>query len=92
MSPMSTFEEVFSSRGRSRIIAILAKVGELNVSEISRRARLNHSTVKEHLKFLKEVNLVEEKVFGRIRIYRFRSETVYGRAIKNLVELWDSDI
>ena len=33
-------EEVFSSRGRMKILRVLAEIGELNVSEIARRAGL----------------------------------------------------
>ncbi|MGQ4914646.1 MAG: ArsR/SmtB family transcription factor [Candidatus Asgardarchaeia archaeon] len=83
-------EEVLSSRGRIRILEILVKVGEINISELSRRTRLNHSSVIAHLQILKRADLVEEKIFGRIKIYRFKSETLRGRAIKSLIELWDT--
>lgn len=81
-------EEVLSSRGRIRILEVLAKVGEINISELSRRTRLNHSSVIEHLKVLKNADLVEEKIFGRIKIYRFKTENIRGRAIKSLIDLW----
>ncbi len=81
-------EEVFSSKGRTRVLKELALAGELNVSELCRRAGLNHSTTKAHLHVLISAGLVEEKCFGRIRIYRYRLEDVRARAIKSLLELW----
>ncbi|MFX1487494.1 MAG: hypothetical protein ACFFBS_10475, partial [Promethearchaeota archaeon] len=42
-------EELLSSKGRVKIIKILAMAGELNISEISRRARLNHEATAQHL-------------------------------------------
>jgi len=64
-------EDIVSCKGRMRIIAILIKAKELNITEIARRAALNHSTVISHLKALESVGLVNEKTFGRIRIFSF---------------------
>ena len=84
-------EEVFSSRGRVRILRILSEIGELNISEIARRAGLNYTTTNEHLQVLEKAALVRHKSFGRIRIYRFDEEDVRARAIKNLMELWERE-
>ncbi|NVM04239.1 MAG: winged helix-turn-helix transcriptional regulator [Candidatus Helarchaeota archaeon] len=83
-------EDIFSSRGRIKVLMILAKEGELNISEIAKRANLNHGSCSNHLKFLANENILQEKVFGRIRIYRFRIENVKIRALKNLFDLWES--
>ncbi|MHA1298149.1 MAG: ArsR/SmtB family transcription factor [Candidatus Helarchaeota archaeon] len=83
-------ENIFSSKGRIKVLMILAKEGELNISEIARRANLNHGSCSNHLKELAKYNVLQEKVFGRIRIYRFRIENIKVRALKNLFELWNS--
>ena len=82
-------EEVFSSRGRVKIIRVLVKRNELNISEIARQANLNHSTASQHLEFLEYAGVIQKKVFGRIKIYRFRLENVRAKAIKHLFDLWD---
>ena len=63
-------EELFSSRGRIKIIKELATSSELNISELCRRVSLNHSSTKSHLEVLIKSGLVEEKMFGRIKIYQ----------------------
>ncbi|MGV9103267.1 MAG: ArsR family transcriptional regulator [Promethearchaeia archaeon] len=83
-------EEVFSSKGRIKIIKELALSQELNISELCKRVSLNHSTTKSHLEALMEADLIEEKVFGRIKIYRYRIEDLRARSIKNLIDLWQS--
>jgi len=83
-------EEVFSSKGRVKILKLLAKKSELNISEITRRASLNHATTLSHLEWLKNAGLIEEKRFGRIRIYRFRLENPKAKAIQTLFEAFDS--
>lgn len=86
---MMMVEDVFSSRGRVRILRILSEIGELNISEIARRAGLNYTTTNEHLQVLEKAKLIQHKSFGRIRIYRYNEENAKARAIKELMEMWE---
>jgi len=88
MNPMS-IEEVLSSKGRVKILRILADIGELNISEIARRAGLNYATTNQHLHVLESHGLVRHKKFGRIRIFRFEEENLRAKMIKNLIEAWE---
>jgi len=88
---LAPIEDIFSSKGRIKVLTILAKEGELNISEIARRANLNYGSCSNHLRYLAKKNVIQEKVFGRIRIYRFRIENIKIRALKNLFELWESE-
>jgi len=82
-------EEVFSSKGRVKILRILVEIGELNISEIARRARLNYATTNHHLLVLEASGIVRHKNFGRIRIFRFNEESPRARMIRELVDSWD---
>ncbi|TFG05499.1 MAG: ArsR family transcriptional regulator [Promethearchaeota archaeon] len=82
-------EDIFQSKGRIKILKILAKEGELNISEIARRSHINHNSTRYHLNFLVKAKIIQEKTFGRIRIYRFRMENIKVQAIKNLFEIWE---
>jgi len=86
-----SMEEVFSSRGRVKILKILVEIGELNISEIARRSGLNYATTNRHLQVLEESGLVKHKNFGRIRIFRFNEESRRARMIKELVNDWGVD-
>ncbi len=83
-------EDILSSKGKVKILKVLAQMGELNISGIAKRSGLNHSTARQHLKFLEEAGIVQEKVFGRIRIYRYKSENFRARALKKLFDLWEA--
>ena len=83
-------EDLFSSKGRVKVLKELAMSNELNISELCRRISLNHSSTKSHLKVLIDSGLVEEKVFGRIKIYRYRIEEMKARSLKNFFDLWRS--
>jgi predicted transcriptional regulator len=82
-------EDVFSSKGRVKILKILTEIGELNISEIARRAGLNYTTTNQHLQALEDHKLVRHKSFGRIRIFRFDDENPRARMIKKLIEFWE---
>lgn len=90
ITPRPPIEDILSSRGRIKILKELADSTELNISELCRRVGLNHSSTKLHLEVLMNSGLVEEKAFGRIKIYRYRIEDLRARALKNLLELWQT--
>ena len=84
-----TIEDVFSSKGRVKILRILSEIGELNISEIARRAGLNYATTNQHLQALENHRLVRHKTFGRIRIFRYNEENPRARMIRQLIEFWE---
>ena len=88
-SPFPPIEEVLSSKGKIKILKILTNFDELNISEIVRRAQLNHATVTQHLNYFKTIGIVEEKAFGRIKIFRLSPEDAKVKIIRDLVESWE---
>ena len=82
-------EDVFSSKGRVKILRILSEIGELNISEIARRAGLNYATTNQHLQVLEKYKLIRHKTFGRIRIFRYNEENPRAVMIRNLIESWE---
>jgi DNA-binding transcriptional ArsR family regulator len=81
-------EEVIASKGRFKILKLLAEVRELNISEIARKTNTAYVSADHHLKLLKEMGLVEEKVFGKIRIFRFRDEDMRCQTLRRFLEDW----
>lgn len=84
------FEDILSSKGRVKILKLLALKNEMNISNIVKKTGLNHSSVKDHLIFLKDIDFIQEKQFGRIRIYRYKLENLKARALKNLIVYWEN--
>ncbi|WXG43124.1 MAG: ArsR family transcriptional regulator [Promethearchaeati archaeon SRVP18_Atabeyarchaeia-1] len=81
-------EEILSSKGRIKIMRMLLRRGELNISEIVKLTKLNHNSVVQHLELLKRAGFVDEKNFGRIRIYSVRNESLLVKAMRSFVSLW----
>jgi DNA-binding transcriptional ArsR family regulator len=84
-------EEVFSSKPRMKILKLLSRLGALNVSEIARRIGLNYSTTNQHLKLLEAESVLRQRVYGRIRMYKFNEASPKARAVQNLIEAWEQD-
>jgi CRISPR locus-related DNA-binding protein len=82
-------EDILSSRLRIKILKILLKMGELNVSEIARRLGVNYNTTSQHLKILENEGIIKHKTFGRIRLYRLNEQSPRVKALQNLVESWE---
>lgn len=77
-------EEIFSSKGRVRVLRTLIKEQELNISEIARKTRLSHTSVEEHLEKLCKASIITEKRFGRIRIFKFNENNPIAKIIKDM--------
>ena len=85
-------ENLLGSKARVKILKILAKNEELSISQIIRRTKLNHSSVKYHLACLKSYNLVQEKIFGRIKIYRYKFENIRAKSLGKFIEIWEGGL
>jgi len=81
-------DEILSSKGRVRILVLLSNAIELNISEIARRAGLNYATADKHLKGLEDAGIIQQKKFGRIRIYKYNDSNPRAHAIRKLVDTW----
>ena len=84
-------EEVFSSKPRMKILKLLSRLGALNVSDIARRINLNYSTTNQHLKLLESEGVLQQRVYGRIRMNKFNEASAKARAVQNLIETWEQD-
>ncbi|MHA2029873.1 MAG: winged helix-turn-helix domain-containing protein [Candidatus Kariarchaeaceae archaeon] len=72
-----------------KILDLLSKIGELNVTAIAKKTKLNHTRVKIHLRDLQRWDIIKEKVFGRIRIYAINDDFEIGYKLKNFLQDWN---
>ena len=72
-----------------KILRTLFNVGELNASELARRLKINYVSASKHIKVLEEEGILQHKVFGRIRLYRYNEQSAKAKAVQNLIEVWE---
>jgi DNA-binding transcriptional ArsR family regulator len=87
---MLEVEQVFSSYGRVKVMSVIMKSDELNISEITRRSGISHSSVGLHLDFLVKAGLLTEKRFNRIRIFRVNHSNPYAAMLERFLSDWES--
>jgi len=72
-------EEVFGSIGRIRVLEVIVEAKDVNISAVSRKTGLNHTSVDRHVNSLKELGLIEDNLWpGGIRMLKpaFRTLTI----------------
>jgi DNA-binding transcriptional ArsR family regulator len=84
---MNRLAELLSSRGRAEIFRLLfgGKREELHVREIERRSGLNDSTLRQELRKLIHLDLVESRRDSNRVYYRAKIENPLYPEIRNLV-------
>ncbi len=61
----------------------------MNISEITRRSGLSHSSAARHLEFLANSELITEKRFNRIRIFRVDYTNPFIGALRRFIADWN---
>ncbi|MEM3638112.1 MAG: hypothetical protein QXX17_03430 [Conexivisphaerales archaeon] len=79
-------EEVLGSRGRVRLLSVLSRFGEVNITKLARLCNLQHTSADRNLQLLLLHDIITEKRFGRIRIYSLNSHSSVARSIQRLFE------
>ena len=82
-------EEVFSSKPRMKILKIIYQLGQLNVSDVARRVKMNYAATADHLKLLEAEGILTVHVYGRVHMYRFNETSAKARAVQSLIEAWE---
>jgi len=74
-----------------KILKLIEQLGELNVSDVARRIGVNFATTSRHLKILEEEGVLQQRTYGRIRMYRFNQASPKAKAVQNLIEAWEEE-
>ena len=80
--------EILDSVGKVRILYLLAVEGETNITAISRITNLNHARTVLLLNQLLKLKLVQEKIFGRIKIFSINPKSEAGKRFSLFFNTW----
>jgi len=89
MSKYSISEELLGSKWKIRLIRELINEGEINISALVKRSRSFFKNATEYLEFLKELGMVKEKRFGKVRIVVINQNSETYVLLKRLLEILD---
>ncbi len=86
-SSFELIERSLSSRGRIRLLYLLAKFEMLNITSLAKEAHLSFEVTRRHLTSLLELGIVEEHRLGRIRVFRLNKKHPITKKILALFSL-----
>jgi DNA-binding transcriptional ArsR family regulator len=66
-----SIEEMFCSKTRIKIMKLLDELGQLNVSDTAHRLHINYQETIRQLHILEDSKIVESRLCGRTRFFRF---------------------
>ena len=84
-----SLDRVLSSSGRIRILELLSEVEELHLTEIAKRTEQSYSATERHLDELSEAGIVEERDYGRVRVFRLNPVNDKAGIVRELVHKWN---
>ena len=81
-------EDFLSSKTRVKIIKVLYALGELNIRRICQKVGSAYSIVKSNLEIMEELDIVQCKRYGRIRLYSLNNNNPKVKLLIRLIEVW----
>lgn len=79
---MDKIFKALADSNRRKILTIL-KNGEMGVNEILKFLNIKQPTLSSHLNILKKAKLVDNRINGKLRIYKLNRE-IFGKLINQL--------
>jgi len=61
-------EELLCKSGRIRVLKALLENGSMNITRLVKETGLHYRVVLSHIEYLKQLGLVEERRYGKLRI------------------------
>lgn len=86
-----SLERVLSSSGRIRILTLLSQVEELHLTEIAKRTEQSYSSTERHLDDLSALGIVEERDYGRVRVFRLNRANNWARLVQEMILKWNKN-
>ncbi|MEM0370124.1 MAG: winged helix-turn-helix domain-containing protein [Pyrobaculum sp.] len=78
--------QILGSPTRLRIILVLYKWGEMNMTELVKRVGVTQKAVFEQLEILLKYRVVESRQIGRVRLYRLSKDPLVRQLAEALAE------
>jgi DNA-binding transcriptional ArsR family regulator len=88
---MIEIEDILSSRGMMKILKLLSRYEEMNITQISKKTMLDYRTTFLHLEKLVKAGIIEEKKYDKIRIFKINKKNRIALKIIELIKAWEME-
>ena len=84
-------DKILSSSGRIRILTLLSEVEQLHLTEIAKRTDQSYSAAERHLSDLSQAGIVEERDYGRVRVFKLNQANDRAKLLQDLILKWNQN-
>ncbi|TMI48660.1 winged helix-turn-helix transcriptional regulator [Candidatus Bathyarchaeota archaeon] len=84
-----SLDKILSSSGRIRILTLLSEVEQLHLTEIAKRTDQSYSATERHLDDLSKTGIVEERDYGRVRVFKLNLTNDRAKLLQELIVKWN---
>jgi len=70
-----------------KVLKLLFVCGQMNTSDIAERLNVNYKLALGHLELLERETVVQHRLSGRIKYFRF-TNTAKAQAVLKVLEIW----
>ena len=82
-------DKILSSSGRIRILTLLSEVEQLHLTEIAKRTDQSYSATERNLDDLSKAGIVEERDYGRVRVFKLNLTNDRAKLLQELIVKWN---
>jgi DNA-binding transcriptional ArsR family regulator len=84
-------DRILSSSGRIRILTLLSEAEQLHLTEIAKRTDQSYSAAERHLGDLLRAGIVEERDYGRVRVFKLNLTNDRAKLLQELILRWNQN-
>jgi len=85
MKKRELVQEILGSKGKAKILLLLAEYGQLNITRLLKYSGLHYKLLEKHLQELKDLGLIEEERLGRVRYFSLKFDNPHVPIILELL-------
>ena len=88
---MVEIEEILNSKLRLRILKVLCRENEINITALTRKVNSSHVQTMYHVDFLEKVGFVEVKRYSRLKIVRLKVDNPLVKKLCDILNKYATD-
>ena len=81
--------KILSSSGSIRVLTLLSEVEQLRLTEIAKRTDQSYSATERNLDDLSKAGIVEERDYGRVRVFKLNLTNDRAKLLQELIVKWN---
>ncbi len=84
-----SIEDFLSAKSRIKVFKAIAEEGEISVTQLVRKTKLNYKVVRRNLDLLGRLKIVEQRHLGRVRLLQINMSNPLAKVLIEFILKWE---